>query len=142
MFGVHLVFVRVKDCGALIEVSKNIKGLKISKKFYESYDFDMLTKNFSELIPKMAIGLIGQGSEYLGYDDEISKEHDFEPGFCIFIPDEFDDNLKFNLERTYSYLTKEFMGLKRDIMSPVGDNRHGVIRILYLYIKELALKME
>ena len=102
----------------------------------------MLTKNFSELIPKMAIGLIGQGSEYLWYDDEISKKHDFDPGFCIFIPDEFDDNIKFNLERAYSHLAKEFMGLKRDIMSPVGDNRNGVIRILYFYIKELALKME
>lgn len=106
-----------------------IKGLEISKKFYESYGIDMLTNNFSELIPKIAIGLIGQGSECLGYDDDISKDHDFDPGFCIFIPDEFDDNIKFNLERAYSYLPKIFMGIKRDIMSPVGGNRHGIIRV-------------
>lgn len=117
----------------------------------------MLNKNFPEFISKMAIGLIGQGSECLGYDDEISKDHDFDPGFCIFIPDEFDDNIKFNLERAYSYLPKEFMGVKRDIMSPVGGNRHGVIRISdflyqrtgtkdgilddkdFLYIKEVSL---
>jgi len=33
------------------------------------------------------------------------------------------------LERAYSALPKEYMGFKRSPLSPVGGNRHGVIRI-------------
>ena len=106
-----------------------MKGLEISKQFYLSYGLPMLNQEFSELLPKMAIGLIGQGSECFGYDDEISKDHDFDPGFCIFIPDDFSDDIEFRLERAYSYLPNEYLGYKREIISPVGGNRHGIIRL-------------
>ena len=43
---------------------------------------------FSEVMPYMAAGFFGEGSECLGYDDEISRDHDFFPGFCIFLPGE------------------------------------------------------
>ena len=65
-----------------------------------------------------------------GYDDGISRDHDFEAGFCIFIPDGFlDSKTEFALERAYSKLPKEFEGVRRSTMNPVGGNRHGVIKI-------------
>lgn len=108
-----------------------MKGLELSEKFYLEYGVPMIKEQFSHVENLLAIGLIGSGSECFGYDDEISTDHDFEPGFCIFIPDEsiLDRRTEFLLERAYAKLPKEFMGYKRNMLSPVGGNRHGVIRI-------------
>ena len=108
-----------------------MKGLELAKKYYLEYGAPMLKEQFAEYEHLIAVGLIGSGSECLGYDDDISTDHDFEPGFCIFIPDEALINIKveFALERAYSKLPREFMGYKRCSLSPVGGNRHGVIRI-------------
>ena len=107
-----------------------MKGLELSEKFYLEYGAPMLRKDFPELISIIAVGLCGSGSECFGFDDEISKDHDFEPGFCIFVPDEeiIDEKLFFRLEKAYASLPKEFMGYKRSTTTAVGGNRHGVIR--------------
>ena len=108
-----------------------MKGLELSRSYYEACGLPMLERDFPELLPKLAIGLVGAGSECLGYDDEISQDHDFEPGFCIFLPSEdvVDRRSAFLLERAYAKLPNEFMGFQRSILSPVGGNRHGVIRL-------------
>lgn len=107
-----------------------MKGLEISKAFYYEYGKPMLEERFPELVPYLAAGLIGSGSECYGYDDEVSRDHDFEPGFCIFLPGEevVDRKEAFALERAYAGLPREFMGLRRALVSPVGGARHGVIR--------------
>lgn len=107
-----------------------MKGLELSERFYKEYGEPMLKERFPHLLPLIAVGLVGAGSECLGYDDDISRDHDFEAGFCIFLPDEtiVDRKAEFELERAYSALPKEFMGYKRSVLSPVGGNRHGVMR--------------
>ncbi len=107
-----------------------MKGLELSEKFYYEYGEKMIKEQFPEVEKYLAVGLVGSGSECFGYDDEISQDHDFEPGFCIFIPDEdlVDSRTEFALERAYAKLPKEFMGYKRSPLNPVGGNRHGVIR--------------
>ena len=107
-----------------------LKGLEISKAFYYDYGKPLLEKRFPELVPYLAAGLIGSGSECYGYDDEVSRDHDFEQGFCIFLPGEevVDRKAAFALERAYAGLPREFMGLRRALVSPVGGARHGVIR--------------
>lgn len=107
-----------------------MKGLEISKAYFEEYGRPMLTEQFPELMPYLAAGLCGSGSECLGYDDDVSTDHDYEPGFIIFLPGEdvVDRQTAFKLERAYAKLPKEFMGLKRSLMQPVGGARRGVIR--------------
>ena len=107
-----------------------MKGIELSERFYNEYGAPMLRENFSDIMPYIAVGLVGSGSECFGYDDRISTDHDFEPGFCIFLPgeDTLDRRTEFLLEREHSRLPKEFMGYKRSPLSPVGGNRHGVIR--------------
>ena len=107
-----------------------MKGLDISRAFYREYGEPMLRERFPELVPLLAAGLFGSGSECYGYDDEISRDHDFEPGFCLFLPGEevVDRRTAFMLERAYASLPKEFMGVRRAMVSPVGGARHGVLR--------------
>ena len=65
-----------------------MKGLEIARAFWEEYGKPMMEERFPELLPLVAVGLVGPGSECYGYDDEVSKDHDFEHGFCIWLPDE------------------------------------------------------
>ena len=108
-----------------------MKGLELAEKFYLEYGAPMLHEKFPEIEKYVAAGLCGSGSECFGYDDALSTDHDFEPGFCLFIPDEsiIDSRCAFALERAYSSLPREFMGYKRNTSGPVGGQRHGVIRI-------------
>ena len=107
-----------------------MKGLELARAYYKEYGEPMLREKFPELLPLLAAGLAGSGSECWGFDDEISRDHDFEPGFCLFLPGEdvVDRKTAFALERAYAALPREFMGLRRPLVSPVGGARHGVIR--------------
>lgn len=108
-----------------------MKGLELAEKFYKEYGEKMIDENFSHIKQCLATGLCGSGSECMGFDDALSQDHDFEPGFCIFLPDEslVSSRDEFLLERAYSKLPQEFLGFKRSKLNPVGGNRHGVIRI-------------
>ncbi len=117
-----------------------MKGLELSKRYYEKYGKPMLEEQFPEIIPLIAVGLVGSGSDCYGYDDDISHDHDFEPGFCLFLPDEsiIDEKTFFNLERAYSKLPKEFCGYKRSLVKPVGGSRNGVFRTKDFYNKKIG----
>jgi hypothetical protein len=107
-----------------------MKGLELSRSYFENFGKTML-EEFPDILPKIAAGLCGSGSECFGFDDDISRDHDFEPGFCIFLPSEetVDRRSAFLLERAYSKLPSEHMGIKRLKIQPVGGPRHGVMRI-------------
>ena len=117
-----------------------MKGLELSKKYYEEYGKPILKEQFPEIEHLIAVGLVGSGSDCYGYDDEISHDHDFEPGFCMFLPDEsiVDEKTFFNLERAYSKLPKEFYGYKRSLVKPVGGSRNGVFRTSDFYNKKIG----
>lgn len=107
-----------------------MKGLELSRGYFEEFGLPMLEKEFPDILPFLAAGFVGSGSEHYGFDDEISKDHDFEPGFCIFLPNKniISERQEFLLERAYAKLPKEYCGVKRQKLSPVGGNRHGVKR--------------
>lgn len=107
-----------------------MKGLELSRQYYEARGKEMLQTQFPDALPYLAVGLAGSGSECYGYDDETSRDHDFEPAFCIFLPGEdvIDRQTAFQLERAYAKLPKDFMGFTRSPVNPVGGSRHGVIR--------------
>ena len=119
-----------------------MKGIELSRAFYEEYGKAMLENEFSDILQYLAVGLFGSGSECFGFDDEVSTDHDFEPGFCVFLPDEdiIDRKTAFNLERAYAKLPKEFMGFRRSLMSPVGGARHGVLRTSEFFEEKIGSK--
>ena len=119
-----------------------MKGIELSKAFFEEYGKPMLESEFAEILPLLAVGLIGSGSECFGFDDDVSTDHDFEPGFCIFLPDEdiVDRKTAFALERAYAKLPKEFMGFRRSLMQPVGGARRGVLRTSEFFEEKIGSK--
>ena len=63
-----------------------MNGLELSERFFEECGRPMLEEQFPDLMPLLAAGLFGGGSECMGFDDEQSCDHDFEPGFLILLP--------------------------------------------------------
>ena len=117
-----------------------MKGLEIAEKYYEAYGAPMIKEQFPELEGILAVGLMGSGSECLGYDDEVSRDHDFEPSFIIFLPPEevVDRQTAFKLERAYAKLPDEFMGLKRNKDVSFDTGRHGVMRAADFFLSKVG----
>ena len=93
----------------------------------------MLEKNFAPYLDRIAVGLVGSGSQCFGYDDEISLDHDFEPGFCIWLTEKDEAEFGFRLFRAYSKLPKEFMGVKCQEKSIGRASSFGVKTISEFY---------
>lgn len=48
----------------------------------------LLQERFPQILPKLSIGVVGAGSEVLGADDELSRDHSWGPGSCrFFVPE-------------------------------------------------------
>ena len=108
-------------------------GLELSRAFYEEYGRPMLEEKFPEYKGRIAAGLVGHGSECFGFDDEISRDHDFEPGFCLWIADEDERLFGFRLFRAYAALPAEFHGYRLQKRSVMGGGSKGVHTISAFY---------
>ena len=84
-----------------------MKGQGLSRRFYEEYGRPMLREQFGAYEEQIAAGIVGEGSDCFGYDDEISRDHDFEAGFCLWIPERLEHELEFKLSRAYGKLPEE-----------------------------------
>ena len=119
-----------------------MNGLELSRRWYESAGLPMLEREFGDVIGRIAVGRAGHGSECFGYDDEISRDHDFVTGFCLWIPDGDERNYGFRLERAYTRLRKEFppdsdAGAGGG-SSELGDAEHGVMTVGTFYRRHLG----
>ena len=63
-----------------------MKGIELAEKFYTEYGAPMLREGFLQLEGLIAVGIAGSGSECLGYDDELSQDHDLRRDFAYFFP--------------------------------------------------------
>lgn len=112
---------------------KFIPGIEISKKYFYEYGLPMLEEEFKEYLPRMACGVVGHGSECFGFDDEISKDHDYEPGFTIWLTEEDYKEIEFKLFRAYQKLPREYMGVEIKNTSVFGSKYKGVHTINEFY---------
>ena len=60
---------------------KFIKGLELCEGFFFDIAKPILDKHFQSL--PYSAGLIGYGSDVLGYDDEVSTDHMWGPRFLL-----------------------------------------------------------
>jgi hypothetical protein len=64
--------------------SGDMKGLELSRQYFLACR-EAIASAFPDLYPRMAIGLIGHGSQCLRLDDSVSRDHDWGPQFCVFL---------------------------------------------------------
>ena len=59
-----------------------------SRIFYENKVAPMIHEKFPEYEKRIAVGIAGEGSDCFGYDDFMSRDHDFGTGVCLWLTDE------------------------------------------------------
>ena len=110
-----------------------MRGIELARSFYEQFGKPMIENEFAEFKDRIAVGLVGRGSECFGYDDVISQDHDFGASLCIWITDEDEKSVGFRLFRAYSKLVKEHGTIISSPQNTVGESGRGVMTISEFY---------
>lgn len=118
--------------GGSKESSFTGRGLDISRRYYETYGKPMIAEKFPEYERKIAVGLVGRGSDCFGYDDMISRDHDWGPDFCMWMTEETFREIGQALQEAYDELPREFMGCSR-APHVNGRSRRGALCISDFY---------
>ncbi|WEV64485.1 DUF4037 domain-containing protein [Bifidobacterium sp. ESL0732] len=116
----------------LAATKPSISGLKLARAYWEQCGKPMIAQKYPEYQGRIAAGLVGHGSECYGFDDQYSQDHDFGPGFCLWLTDEDYDAIGEQLQADYETLPQEFMGFgprESTARAQGGSRRTGVFRI-------------
>lgn len=116
-----------------------MKNLNRCRKFYEQYGAPMIHERFGSYENRIAVGMVGEGSDCFGFDDEISTDHDYGPGFCIWLT-----------ASDYRELQEELSHAYKELMSTCGqkgmelyiDRRRGVFSIDDFYEQLLGMPVK
>lgn len=63
-------------------------GLELAREYYMRHGRAALERSVPELAARLAVGLAGEGSECFGFDDALSRDHDWGPAFCIWMEED------------------------------------------------------
>ncbi len=107
-------------------------GLALCRQYYDTYVKKMIEEQFTDYADKIAVGLVGEGSDCFGYDDALSRDHDWGPDVCLWVSDETYEQIGEALQRAYEQLPDTFLGYKRT-HSARGMGRRGVMTISSFY---------
>jgi len=110
-----------------------VKGLELAEAYYEAHGRPMLAECFGPHQDRIAAGLVGEGSQCFGFDDELSRDHDWGPGFCLWLTEADYAELGEDLQAKYDELPMEFAGYQRGVEGPHAGKRTGVFEIKGFY---------
>ncbi len=117
-----------------------MKGLVLAKEYYDHLGEPMLREKFAELFDRIAVGLVGPGSECFGFDDDISRDHDWGPSFCMWLTRNDYQKYGKDLQKAYEDLPKVFQGFGPRHSSPGEEFRVGVCPTETFYATYTGLK--
>ena len=114
-----------------------------SKAFYESAGKAMIEKHFPQYVERIAVGLVGEGSDCFGFDDEISSDHDYAPGFCMWLTEKDYQEIGAKLQKEYDQLTSSEgrLGYRRGVFS-INQFYSGIMEIAGDYENTLSVDYE
>ena len=110
-----------------------MKGLALSESYYQAHGRPMILERFGNYAERIAAGLVGDGSECFGFDDEISRDHDWGPGYCIWLLPEDYEKISDSLCEAMAELPRTFAGYGPRAVSDWGEGRVGVFEIAQFY---------
>lgn len=115
------------------------KGMDLARGYYLEFGRLMLEKDFPAYVSRIACGFAGEGSDAFGFDDQLSRDHDFGPGFCLWLTDEDAEKIGPALQEAYQGLPETYRGIARKTDEGMASGRTGVMRISDFYAKYTGL---
>lgn len=119
-------------------LAPEMTGLELCRRYYEEYGRPMIAEKFPDYESRIAVGLVGKGSDCFGFDDVLSRDHDFGPRFVLWVTKEVYDQIGKELQAAYEKLPTSFMGVDR-IETFHGKDRCGVLIIEEFYKNVLGI---
>ena len=110
-------------------MTKFIKGLELCEGFFNECAKPIIDKYFPHL--QYSAGLIGYGSDVLGYDDEVSRDHMWGPRFYMFLSENDIDKKDEIINKFAENLPYEYMGYSVNFTKP-DPNDCGVQHPLFI----------
>ena len=105
-------------------------GTDNSRRFYEAEVKPLIHNEFGQYEGRIAVGLAGEGSDCFGYDDFMSRDHDFGTGVCLWLTDEDFRLFGAELSKAYNDLAARQPG---NNLSARLQERRGVMTIHDFY---------
>lgn len=122
----------------------HISGMELARIYYEQFGKRMIEEKFPNYVDKIAVGLVGEGSDCFGFDDDVSIDHDFGLGFCMWVTKETYEEIGASLQAEYDELPEEHLGFtkKKTVVTPGGQKfqRVGVFVIEDFFLNLLGMK--
>ena len=115
-----------------------IKGLELAEAYFRELGLPLIEKKFPLYKDRIAAGLVGEGSECLGFDDKISRDHDWGPSFCLWLTHKDYTQIGRELGLACESLPPEFQGIAARNCSRWGNGRTGVFEITEFYRQFIA----
>lgn len=122
-------------------LTPKITGLELCRRYYEEYGRPMIAEKFAAYESCIAVGLVGKGSDCFGFDDVLSRDHDFGPRFALWVTKAVYDEIGEALQAEYEKLPASFMGIDR-VETFHGKDRCGVMVIEEFYKNVLGINPE
>ena len=107
---------------------RSLKGLELSEQYYHELVEPAIRRSCPETLPHLAAGLVGEGSDCFGFDDGISKDHDWGPRVCLWLQDAAYERFFHVLSSTLASLPDTFRGERFALRTPEAAGRQGVLR--------------
>lgn len=101
-----------------------------NRRFYDKYVAELIHSGFAEYENRIAVGIAGEGSDCFGYDDEISRDHDFGTGVCLWLTDEDMKRFGYHLSIAYNELVDS---VERSYYTARLRERRGVMTVHDFY---------
>ena len=119
------------------ESASETTGLPLSRAFFETHKSTIMDHLPQELTNRLVIGLVGEGSECFGFDDEFSRDHDWGPAFCLWLPEAEISRWAPVLETALTELPDEFHGLPTRMRPDLRNGRVGLMSTESFYARFL-----
>lgn len=89
---------------------KRTSGLELALQYW-NFARPLLERQIPAIMENAAAGLAGEGSECFNCDDALSEDHDFGPGFCVWLPEKIWLPAQQQISAAFASLPDEFEGM-------------------------------
>lgn len=115
------------------------RGLPLARAFFQSCE-SRLRETVPDIMADAAVGLAGEGSECFGCDDELSRDHDWGPAFCIWLPADRLAACASKLDSALAELPVTFAGYPSRMRPECRMGRVGPLAVEEFYARFTGLR--